>query len=234
MSLLNPGNGASQETELYFKTLEPYSFIERNGEIGWKKENLKRMFCKGNTATCLPSMVIGASHPVAMWKADKLSSYCQGPRGACRRYSASLAFRAPIQRRMCFTMTEDNVIRKLGHCALNSSIDVEKTSFQIKKMLRLSIPVEKANYVVSFPSIWENSIITRSPLLRGIHPDLSRSFAHSGLKRRNTATWTVVRVTRKEEEGGPLEEDNPFKKPQRSVVEDHCITRWKEYGSICH
>ncbi|XP_064442552.1 uncharacterized protein LOC123839428 isoform X7 [Mirounga angustirostris] len=56
------------------------------------------MFCKGNTATCLPSMVIGASHPVAMWKADKLSSYCQGPRGACRRYSASLAFRAPIQR----------------------------------------------------------------------------------------------------------------------------------------
>nr|XP_054362201.1 uncharacterized protein LOC123839428 isoform X2 [Mirounga angustirostris] len=136
--------------------------------------------------------------------------------------------------RMCFTMTEDNVIRKLGHCALNSSIDVEKTSFQIKKMLRLSIPVEKANYVVSFPSIWENSIITRSPLLRGIHPDLSRSFAHSGLKRRNTATWTVVRVTRKEEEGGPLEEDNPFKKPQRSVVEDHCITRWKEYGSICH
>ncbi|XP_064442555.1 uncharacterized protein LOC123839428 isoform X8 [Mirounga angustirostris] len=99
MSLLNPGNGASQETELYFKTLEPYSFIERNGEIGWKKENLKRMFCKGNTATCLPSMVIGASHPVAMWKADKLSSYCQGPRGACRRYSASLAFRAPIQRR---------------------------------------------------------------------------------------------------------------------------------------
>ncbi|XP_064442559.1 uncharacterized protein LOC123839428 isoform X12 [Mirounga angustirostris] len=128
MSLLNPGNGASQETELYFKTLEPYSFIERNGEIGWKKENLKRMFCKGNTATCLPSMVIGASHPVAMWKADKLSSYCQGPRGACRRYSASLAFRAPIQRS-----------------------------------------------VVSFPSIWENSIITRSPLLRGIHPVVSHA-----------------------------------------------------------
>ncbi|XP_034863976.1 uncharacterized protein LOC118012471 isoform X2 [Mirounga leonina] len=160
----------TQIEEYIYEEEEPYSFIERNGEIGWKKENLKRMFCKGNTATCLPSMVIGASHPVAMWKADKLSSYCQGPRGACRRYSASLAFRAPIQRRMCFTMTEDNVIRKLGHCALNSSIDVEKTSFQIKKMLRLSIPVEKANYVVSFPSIWENSIITRSPLLRGIHP----------------------------------------------------------------
>ncbi|XP_034863980.1 uncharacterized protein LOC118012471 isoform X6 [Mirounga leonina] len=88
----------TQIEEYIYEEEEPYSFIERNGEIGWKKENLKRMFCKGNTATCLPSMVIGASHPVAMWKADKLSSYCQGPRGACRRYSASLAFRAPIQR----------------------------------------------------------------------------------------------------------------------------------------
>ncbi|XP_064442550.1 uncharacterized protein LOC123839428 isoform X4 [Mirounga angustirostris] len=165
MSLLNPGNGASQETELYFKTLEPYSFIERNGEIGWKKENLKRMFCKGNTATCLPSMVIGASHPVAMWKADKLSSYCQGPRGACRRYSASLAFRAPIQRSGSNfidtrKLSKNNLPLKCG----NLKCELPNT---MQSSIDIFIPFPS---VVSFPSIWENSIITRSPLLRGIHP----------------------------------------------------------------
>ncbi|XP_077926103.1 uncharacterized protein LOC118537897 isoform X1 [Halichoerus grypus] len=42
---------------------------------------------------------------------------------------------------------------------------------------------DKKASVVSFPSIWQNSVITRSPLLRGIHPVVSHAaetpWAHS-------------------------------------------------------